>query len=297
MTVLNTGISTVTGRYCGCSHEHALWTVVVTNSVMATNEKAAATPRVRIASHSGLECAGPPAWFSEPEHERWFGLGKARRAPFLGSRILMRDLLADELGGEPKTWLLDGRGSPLWPLAAESIRTSISHNREHAAVALCTQAEGLGIDLERPQRRCRWQDIARRWYSAAEQALLADCEPQNREQLFYRLWTLKEAWVKATGRGLAGHFQAIRACPDKDTGWQLEADTSARGWRAWSGWVGQEWLAIIWRGGTSGEPRIETTVSDPTGAFSTRSRPITTVHARQFEIRVGAAPHTSAKEQ
>lgn len=300
MTVSSTGIWTAVGGYCAYNRER-LWEVTRATGGAMTNATGNATvvtgtPRVRVGALSGLDCSGTPAWLSEPERERWRGLGEARKACFLGSRILMRELLADELGDEPQAWLLDSRGRPLKASDAERVRTTISHNRAHAAVALCLGAGGVGIDLEMPHPRCRWRDIAKRWYSPAEQALLAGCDPQHGERLFYRLWTLKEAWVKATERGLAGNFQAIRACHDKDAGWQLESDAPADGWQAWSGWVGQECLAIIWRGDPSGKPRIE---SSPVGLMGSCSAaaPLAAVDAMQFEIRPARSPHPSPQEQ
>jgi 4'-phosphopantetheinyl transferase len=214
-----------------------------------------------------------PAWFSPPECVRWDGLGESRKRPFLGSRILLRGLLADELGRRPADWALDGRGRPLTLIGepGAGLRTSISHHRERAAVALCCGSGGLGIDLERPRRGCRWASIARRWFTPAEQALLAACEPAQGERLFYRFWTLKEAWVKATGQGLAGNFQAIRAVAGEGARWWIEADTRKDDWQAWSGWVGPDCLAVVWQGGAASAPRIENIALDTTACSRVES--------------------------
>lgn len=227
----------------------------------------AASPRIRLTSlgaPGALDCSAAPVWFSQPEMSRWADLGAARKVPFLGSRILMRRLLTDTLGGAAQDWALDGRGHPLsCPSTASHShqsrwQTSISHHQQRAAVGFCADAGGLGIDLERRHRRCRWEQIAKRWFSQAEQALLAGCDSAAGERLFYRLWTLKEAWVKATGRGLAGHFQAIqRVVGPASSSWCLRADTARSDWQAWSGWVGADCLAVIWQGGAAVPPQIE----------------------------------------
>lgn len=127
------------------------------------------------------------------------------------------------------------------------MKTSISHHLDRVAVAVSASTDGLGIDLERPRAGLDSARIAARWFSADEQALLAQAETEQMSALFYRLWTLKEAWVKATGRGLAGHLQAIRAEIDPAYGWRLKGDTEVTGWQAWSGMVEGHWLAVIWR--------------------------------------------------
>lgn len=223
------------------------------------------SPRVRLGPCRDLSQTRVPAWFSEPERLRWEALGGARRRPFLGSRILMRGILCDELGGEQHDWPLDARGHPL--VCSPQVQTSLSHYQDRAAAAVCAHAGGLGIDLERRHRRCRWQDIARRWFAPTEQALLEACGTQEGERLFYRLWTLKEAWVKATGRGLAGHFEAIRLV-DAGPHWRLVADTDQLDWQAWTGWVGADCLAVVWQGNPGFHPRIETALMDCTAGCS-----------------------------
>lgn len=195
-----------------------------------------------------------PSWLSPAEADRWRGLGEQRKPAFLTSRVLMRGLLTEMAGGSPGQWRLDGRGNPLAP--ACGLRTSISHHTGRVAVAACGNTDGLGIDLERPRPALEGGRIARRWFGADEQLLLAQSEPEQAAALFYRFWTLKEAWVKATGRGLAGNLQAIRAGIDPAGGWRLCADTQQQGWRAWSGRVGEDWLAVIWRSPHHATPQI-----------------------------------------
>ena len=71
------------------------------------------------------------------------------------------------------------------------------------AVSLCN----VGIDLELRDRRLRKNGselkLAKRYFSDAEVAAIEQEEDEEaRRVLFIRLWTLKEAYVKATGRGI-----------------------------------------------------------------------------------------------
>ncbi|XP_038974703.1 uncharacterized protein LOC103701553 isoform X4 [Phoenix dactylifera] len=80
----------------------------------------------------------------------------------------------------------------------------------------------IGVDIEEKQRKTRNNilSLARRYFSPVEVAYLrtlADLESQRHE--FIRLWTLKEAYVKALGRGFSG-------APFKDFTIRLEASNS-----------------------------------------------------------------------
>ncbi|XP_039042062.1 4'-phosphopantetheinyl transferase HetI-like isoform X2 [Hibiscus syriacus] len=62
----------------------------------------------------------------------------------------------------------------------------------------------IGIDIEEKQRRTKNNLIAfaRRYFSAYEVKVLTSIsEPEVQRQEFIKLWTLKEAYVKALGKG------------------------------------------------------------------------------------------------
>ncbi len=65
----------------------------------------------------------------------------------------------------------------------------------------------LGLDAESLDREVPRELIAHH-FAPAEVAALSDCPPEELAEGFFSRWTLKEAWVKATGRGLS---QSLRA--------------------------------------------------------------------------------------
>ena len=69
----------------------------------------------------------------------------------------------------------------------------------HGKPVLKDSKQPVGIDIERI--RAYQPNVARRVCSDAEQKLLEQCEDPAR--LFYRLWTLKESYVKLTGTGIS----------------------------------------------------------------------------------------------
>ncbi len=61
----------------------------------------------------------------------------------------------------------------------------------------------LGVDVERLDQRVNLA-VARRYFSAAEVAALDALPAEQRTRRIQRLWTLKEAYLKALGTGIVG---------------------------------------------------------------------------------------------
>ena len=78
------------------------------------------------------------------------------------------------------------------------LRYNISH-ADGIAAAMVSEYE-CGIDCERirPSRT----SVFRRCYSEPERRAVEEAPEAERDLLFFRLWTLKEAFVKASGKGL-----------------------------------------------------------------------------------------------
>jgi hypothetical protein len=95
--------------------------------------------------------------------------------------------------GKPQA-RLDGR--------CADVAFNLSHTDGMVGVAVA-MAPGLalGFDLE-PLARCVPLAVARRYFTASEVAWLDGLPVPARTEGFLRLWTLKEAFIKATGKGL-----------------------------------------------------------------------------------------------
>lgn len=84
---------------------------------------------------------------------------------------------------------------------------SISHSHGVVALALGQSSKlvALGVDVESSQRLVRMDAIVSRYFALPEQKLFAKAPNDTaRKELFFALWTLKEAYLKAQGVGLAG---------------------------------------------------------------------------------------------
>jgi 4'-phosphopantetheinyl transferase len=84
--------------------------------------------------------------------------------------------------------------------------SGLQFNLSHSGGAVLVGVSGtwpLGVDLEMTPRPRKALDLARRYFHADEAAALANL-PEARQQLaFLRLWSCKEALLKAQGRGIA----------------------------------------------------------------------------------------------
>ncbi|MEU3771924.1 4'-phosphopantetheinyl transferase superfamily protein [Streptomyces sp. NPDC032472] len=88
--------------------------------------------------------------------------------------------------------------------AAPDLRFSLSHVHGRALVAL-TLGRAVGIDLDQPRPGFPLEAFARRYFPAPERDLVLSAGPTaaDRERMFLRLWTRKEALVKAAGSRMA----------------------------------------------------------------------------------------------
>lgn len=105
------------------------------------------------------------------------------------------------------TLTADTYGKP--HLAAPS---SLAFNLSHCGdIVLLAIARGVepGVDVEALRPRPRALQLAQRYFTADETAALAALPGDDRQQAFYRLWTAKEAVLKALGRGLAFGLERV----------------------------------------------------------------------------------------
>jgi phosphopantetheinyl transferase len=129
---------------------------------------------------------------------------------------IAHDLLRRRLSGHadvpPGSWRFaaDGNGKP-WIESddpRQRLSFSLAHTRGCVACAI-TPAARLGVDVERVERASNPHDVADRFFSDEESAALRACPSDARPIRFVELWTLKEAFLKAVGTGLAGSLRAV----------------------------------------------------------------------------------------
>jgi 4'-phosphopantetheinyl transferase len=122
------------------------------------------------------------------------------RSRFVAAHAASRLILADHLGLAPAQirWRLGKHGKPHLVGEAAGTHANLSHSGALAALAIADRP--VGIDLQRMVLGTDATAMARRYYPAGE-ARYVEAAGSARRRLgrFVRLWTRKEACVKAAG--------------------------------------------------------------------------------------------------
>jgi 4'-phosphopantetheinyl transferase len=146
-------------------------------------------------------------------------------------RWMARTLLSEATGRPAADLVLErscdrcGRPHPANPLAGDSGEVWWSASSSGGLAAVAMAPFRVGIDLERDRESPNWERIAARFYTEAERLAVAGSPPR-----FLELWTLKEAYLKAIGLGLAGGLRSLDcATLSGDGEWRTTPDHP--GWR------------------------------------------------------------------
>ena len=178
------------------------------------------------------------SWLDAAERAHADGIALERtRRQFLRCRSALRANLCERLGcanpdlrfgyGEHgKPYLLGEWSGPSF---------NVSHSGAHGLIAFAPSGR-LGVDLEARKPRDNFDGLGARVYGAREMAVLRSAVGGEKAEVFYRLWAMKEALIKALGTGFTlspSRFEVpgpmIHGAPDgdfrfphlPDVGWRL----------------------------------------------------------------------------
>jgi 4'-phosphopantetheinyl transferase len=82
------------------------------------------------------------------------------------------------------------------------LRFNLSHTPGLVACAV-TLTRDIGLDVEASDRNLPDIDSIIAHFAEIERQYLSIIDPVQRQKTFYKFWTLKEAYLKAIGKGLA----------------------------------------------------------------------------------------------
>lgn len=144
------------------------------------------------------------------------------RLSFVIARALVRCALSNHADVPPQEWRfsLGPHGKPeiAEPSGLPPLRFNLSHTAGLCACAVALDRE-IGVDVEMTGRRTEKLAIARRFFRP-EEAAAVEAEPE----LFFDYWTLKEAFIKATGRGLSMPLAEAPSLDSQPAGWRIFRD-------------------------------------------------------------------------
>ncbi len=171
--------------------------------------------------------AAEAARLPRAERQRLPRMRRERAAEKLAGRLLARQAVAVQCGIAPETvrFSRSKYGKPYCVGAPAHV--SIAHSAGRVACAVSDAP--VGLDLE----RVREIDpaVSRKFCTPPEAAYLAAAPDEaERQARFFRLWTLKEAYLKAEGRGLYLPLKSVTFFPAPD-GADGPVRSSRRRWR------------------------------------------------------------------
>lgn len=157
--------------------------------------------------------------------------GEARS--YVQAHLLLREMLRDIVGLEKPRFHKTQYGKPY--IEGSDICFNLSHTEDMVAVALCFGRE-IGVDIEKMNLHRADEAVAQHMFTPAEFDLWAKAEDKGKA--FFRIWTLKESVMKATGLGSAlalRSFDVTLASP------QIVHSPDGAVWHCESGFVGQDY--------------------------------------------------------
>ena len=129
---------------------------------------------------------------------------KDDKSRFLCSRILIGKFLAEKYSGDryitPVTITYNENGRP--GIQDSPYEISITHSGRFSAVAFAS-GRNIGIDLEFIRSKADLRQLSQRFFASDESSFLERCSNSQLAENFFRIWCAKEAFLKATGKGLS----------------------------------------------------------------------------------------------
>jgi len=165
------------------------------------------------------------------------------RRRFAAARGLLRRILSRYVAASPQAvaFRMGPHGKPalVHPARGGAVEFNLSHCEDTALLAVA-RGRRVGIDIERVRPLTDTMRIARRFFHPAEVRALEALPPGERERAFFTCWTRKEAFLKATGEGVARGLRGFAVWPDPD-----DPTSGPRGWRVQDIEVGEGYAGAL----------------------------------------------------
>jgi 4'-phosphopantetheinyl transferase len=185
------------------------------------------------------------ALLTREEHTKWqrYRFDKDKHQ-HLVTRALIRDTLSRyEPQVAPADWRFEsnqhGKPAIANPLA-QPLFFNLSHTQNLAALAV-TRLAAVGVDVEKIKPVEQVRGLAERCFADSEIQYVFSGEKSALMWRFFKLWTLKEAYIKARGCGLSLSLQSVVFAPqahplevDFDPSHDHPSEWSFRNWEVGS---------------------------------------------------------------
>jgi 4'-phosphopantetheinyl transferase len=194
-----------------------------------------------------------------------FYFAKDRKQVIIG-RAWLRMLLGRYMQMQPAEVCLSygTHGKPQVPELASGdvLHFNLSHSQGLALYAF-TWNRAVGVDVEHIHALQDAAQIVAHFFSEEEQTVFCRLPAEQQQQMFFKSWTQKEAYLKAIGEGLSrsldsitvsllpdepARLLAVKEKPEEHRRWHLQTFCPASEYMAALAIEGQDWQLSYWRG-------------------------------------------------
>jgi 4'-phosphopantetheinyl transferase len=158
--------------------------------------------------------------FHFPEHKR----------RYIAARAILRNILSQYISINPKKiqFSYSPQGKPF--ISDQRLQFNVSHSHDMAIYGFINHS-AIGVDIERISDTYH-DGVAKRYFSAQEYQGLNQLPPEQRVVAFYRIWSRKEAVIKALGQGLSFPLASF-SVPVEETFSMVEIEIDFQGKSYW----------------------------------------------------------------
>lgn len=136
------------------------------------------------------------------EKDKWLSLG-AEYLLMKGLNELNIDYSKIEIG-------FVENNKPILKNCPQNLYFNLSHSEE---MVMCVISDcEVGCDIQKVTEKNNFLEIAERFFHPEEIKLIKSAKKEEAIELFYRIWVLKESYIKATGKGLQTPLKNFRIC-------------------------------------------------------------------------------------
>lgn len=140
---------------------------------------------------------------------------KLKKKQFIISRSVLRKIISNSLNKshDEIVFYYTKKNKPFIKdkINNKTIEFNVSHSEQCILVAV-TLDNRVGVDVEKINAKIEFESLSARFFSNKENELLRSLEASKKLDAFYSIWTRKEAFIKATGEGIAYGLDNFSVC-------------------------------------------------------------------------------------
>lgn len=103
---------------------------------------------------------------------------------------------------------------PILKNCPQELYFNLSHSGD---MAMCIIADSeVGCDIQKMSDKEEYKKIAQRFFHPEEIQMIENAKETEKRELFYRIWALKESFIKATGKGFRTPLKDFKISLEKE---------------------------------------------------------------------------------